>query len=59
MRKGIRRAVTAAALILFLFSAAMAGNILYQRSRDAALYEEAQQSYVSFREENAEGSCGR
>lgn len=55
MRKGIRRAVTAAALILFLFSAAMAGNILYQRSRDAALYEEAQQSYASFREENAEG----
>lgn len=55
MRKGIRRAVTAAALILFLLSAGMAGSILYERHRDHVLYEEAQDSYVSFREENTEG----
>ena len=55
MGKGIRRAVTAAVLLLFLFSAGTAGNILYERYKDSALYEKAQDSYVSFRGENAEG----
>nr|WP_297864304.1 class B sortase [uncultured Acetatifactor sp.] len=54
MGKGIRRAVTAAAFVLFVFSAATAGSILYERYRDRALYQEAQDSYVSFREESGE-----
>ena len=55
MGKGIRRAVTAAVLLLFLFSAGTTGNILYERYKDHTLYEKAQDNYVSFRGENAEG----
>lgn len=54
MGKGIRRAVMAAALVLFLFSIISMGNILYNRGRDEALYREAQESYTAFVGESGE-----